>query len=380
MIPMKIKTIISICLTVLIIIALISFIKLNSNDSDNNINYNSHDTSSWTIMIYMSGDNWLNDMIPKNLGHLKSVGSTDEINIIVLVDRRGINNTNLYYIELYDANETSLNALNPKYNDELNMGHKRTLEDFIIWAMDNYPAEHFLLDFWGHGEGWKGVAPDVNDYLTMSELESALKKIVENNNGGKLDIIGFDACDMGMLEVFYQIKDYADYSIASEKEIPEHGWAYYQTFMGLTQNPDMSPIELSNLIVNEYCNAYSSGELDNEEMSVALSVIDLNNMDEIISELQFIPIDRSLLISYENSDYVDLYCYAQINGLDKLMEAVNNTVIKEKHWSNPKGKKINQAYGITIYYPEEYNDDYNKLRFSEDTLWDDGLKNVSFLL
>ena len=81
-------------------------------------------------------------------------------------------------------------------------------------------------------------------------------------------------------------------------------------------------------------------------------------------------------ISVGAPDYVDLYCYAQVNGLDKLMQAVNNTVIKERHWLNPKGKKINQAYGITIYYPEEYDNDYEKLRFSEDTHWDEGLKNV----
>ena len=373
---MKRKTILIMGIIIIVSIILFSFISSQSFFQNKLNDKTSENIPNWTIMIYMSGDNWLSDIIPKNLGHIKSVGSTEHVNIITLVDKKGDNNSNLYHIVTYDVNETPLNVLNPKYIDELNMGNKRTLEDFVTWAMANFPAKHYFLDIWGHGEGWKGVAHDGEDYLTLIELENALKTIMENNNGNKLDIIGFDACNMGMLEVFYQIKNYTDIVIASEKEIPEKGWPYYSILWTLNQDTEISPFEFSKLIVNQYFSAYSSGDLNSEKISIALSAINLNKINEIIRNLECIFTERNRLESYEDPDYVDLYYYAQVNGLSKLMDAINQTVIIEEHWSNPKGNEIQHAYGISIYYSKEYDNDYDKLKFSKETQWNDGLKNV----
>ena len=76
----------------LIIITLIisgSFIVLSSNLSNKMNNDQSQNLPAWTVMAYMSGDNWLTDMIPKNLGHMKSVGSSNDVNIVTLVDEKG---------------------------------------------------------------------------------------------------------------------------------------------------------------------------------------------------------------------------------------------------------------------------------------------------
>ena len=372
---MKIKNLFIIVILGLILISI--FISINNCllQPDINKKNNKESVSNWTFMIYMSGDNWLSDIIPKNLGHIKSVGSNEDLNIIVLVDEKGVNNTHLYYIEIYDVNETSLEALNSKYYDELNMGNKQTLEDFAIWTMNNYPAKHYFLDIWGHGKGWPGVALDGNDYLTMIELDDALKNIIQNDNGNKLDIIGFDACNMGMLEIFYQIKDYANISIASEKEIPEYGWPYYDILMSLKKDSKMTPEELSRLIVTKYHYIYSTDKFKSDDLSIALSAIDLMKIDEIVDNLENVSLDKSQCISYENPDYVDLFCYARDCGSINLKMAINKSIIAEKHWSNPNGDAIEYAYGMTIYYPEVYNKNYNELKFSIDTQWDDHFKS-----
>ena len=150
----KIFSVISI-ITILILI--FTYLNQNPNSPNNRYNINFDSYPEWTVMIYMSGDNWLSEMVSRNLGHMKSVGSTDEVNIITLMDQKGRNNSNLYHIKFQDVNETSLNELNSKYSDELNMGEEKTLIDFVTWTIDNFPAKHYLLDIWGHGKGWEGV-------------------------------------------------------------------------------------------------------------------------------------------------------------------------------------------------------------------------------
>jgi hypothetical protein len=372
--PMKKR--VQIIISVIIILLLISLtFFFQQPNSDNN--ENDQKSPSWTIIIYMSGDNHLDEMIPKNLGHMKSVGSFDDVNIVTLVDRKGSNNTELFYIETHDAKQFQLSELNPSYNNELNLGNKNTLLDFVNWSITNYPADNYLLDIWGHGKGWEGVAVDGNDYLIMPELDSSLKQIMEINNGNKLDIIGFDACNMGMLEVYCQIKDYADIAITSEKDIPERGWPYYDILMDITQNPNMSPKDFSKTIVDHYYNAYASGRLDPEDFSVQLAAIELNKIDDIIDNLEYFSTNRNIIESYERSDFKDLYHYAEINQLNDLMDTINKSIISEKHWSNPKGQKLNYCCGISIYYPNEYDDNYDKLKLSMDIEWDEGLKGVT---
>jgi hypothetical protein len=363
-------------MVLLIIIILITFLTtlaIFKQFSHNNFDKEISMYSTWTIFVYLSGDNDLEDMVSKNRGLLKSIGSTDDVNIIALTDEKGENNTKLSYIELRSTNETSLKELDPGYADELNMGDNVTLENFAIWSMDNYPADRYVLILWGHGEGWKGVAQDRGDYLTMQELDTALGRIVDHNDGKKLDIIGFDACGMGMLEVFYQVKDYADIAIASEKDIPEHGWPYYHFLKPLTEDPGMSPEDLSRLIVDEYTDSYSSGLVEDEGISVGLTAVDLSKIDDIIKYLEFASTNRYDLVFYEEPDYCDLLQYAQVNELGELEKAINASIIAERHWSNPEAPLV-CAYGMTIYYPWDYDSDYDKLKFAQDTNWDEGLK------
>src|SRR6185295_12580297 len=38
---------------------------------------------------------------------------------------------------------------------EVNMGDPAVLKDFIAWSKKNYPAKHYMLEFWSHGQGWR---------------------------------------------------------------------------------------------------------------------------------------------------------------------------------------------------------------------------------
>jgi hypothetical protein len=110
--------------------------------------------------------------------------------------------------------------------EEVNMADPQILTKFVEWSMENYPSDHYLLDLWDHGFFYGGAVKDkYNDYLTLKEIETSLKDITEWH-GKSIDIVGFDACRMGGVEVLYSLDGYCDYAIASEKDEPGEGWDY----------------------------------------------------------------------------------------------------------------------------------------------------------
>ena len=142
-----------------------------------------------------------------------------------------------------------------RFNGDLNTGSTKTLVDFVQWAHHLFPAERYALVLWGHGSGhddqnvyradpWigkprtaarlaqrrlgffsgtrrsileqgptRGYGYDdtAGDFLDNGELRKALLQVKEIL-GRKLDLLGFDACLMAMIEVAYQIHDLGQYA------------------------------------------------------------------------------------------------------------------------------------------------------------------------
>ena len=108
---------------------------------------------------------------------------------------------------------------------QTSMCNPDTLSDFIKWSIENFPADRYMLVLWDHGGGTMGgFGYDENfpqDILTISELARGVEQA-----GVKLDLISFDACLMGTLEVAVAFEQTADYLLASEESEPGDGWYY----------------------------------------------------------------------------------------------------------------------------------------------------------
>ena len=105
----------------------------------------------WTIMVYLAGDNNLDDAGVTDLQEMKKVGSTDHVNIIVQFDRAGANIvTKRYYIRKGGTPaKDEVASLG-----ETNMGDPKVLESFVQWGIKTYPAKRYMLVLWNHGSGW----------------------------------------------------------------------------------------------------------------------------------------------------------------------------------------------------------------------------------
>jgi len=297
--------------------------------------------ADWTIMIYMNGDNNLEGEALKNFKDIAKIGSTDKINIIVQFDRIGkYAHTKPDWSQTLRFRVTQNMEPLPSFAiqdiGEADMGDGKILSGFVDWAMKKYPAKHYMLDIWDHGQGYrleflasnfsqknsnlvlhdsskiyneitrtraitnqemKGNQVYIgdpfrssvnsphracsndetnNDELYNRKIQNSLENLL---NGKKIDVIGFDCCLMSMIETTYAMRHIAEYFVGSEELEPGPGWQYDDWLGQLVKNSPISALQLSKILVNSYKVRYDRIYGD---PTTTMAAIDLAHMDSIV--------------------------------------------------------------------------------------------------
>lgn len=353
------------------------------------------DTSNlpeWTIIVYadadddiLEGDLWF------DVNEMELVGSTSQVNIVVQLDRAvggfsgdGDWTDTRRYLVTQDNDLNAINSPVVEYVGEADMGDPQTLVDFVTWSIQNYPAKKYALIMSDHGSGWAEGFSDLEsgNRLSLPEITNSIAQVQSRMNGQKFEIIGFDACLMGMVEVFGALYPYSNYMIASEEVEPATGWAYAAWLEELVQNPTVSGRELSQSIVSTYIVedlvltlSRSSNEIAEIEADTTLSAIESARMPEVISAMnqfittltnvdqQWVAEGRGYTRSYYSvfgeelpSPYIDLSHFAEImattndpaivQSSQQLRTAIDTAVVAEKN-----GARMNGSYGMSFHFP-----------------------------
>lgn len=370
-------------------------------------NETSAQINEWTIMVYMAADNDLEINGISDFNEMEAIGSTDDVDVLVQFDRTSgydksngdWTDTKRFRVEK-DDNNTTISTLPIMELGEVNMGDTASLTDFIDWATENYPAKHYALVLWNHGGGWrkeegvdnqhyKDVCFDETDFdnLSNSEVTKAIRR-----SKAKIDIIAYDACLMGMMEVAYQVKDDAKIMVASEDGIPLDGFDYKSLLKHLTDSPSIEPDSLSKVIVNTFLN-FSGYEFE----SVALSAIDLSKMNDLTQKMDTMVAaiikDDTLwdqiytfttfmthFLDEPHIDIVDLskkiYNATDNEKIKTAIDSFINTFANATIANKWKGS-YSDLYGLSIYLPNpsNYDETYiaidNENTFPDSTLWDE---------
>jgi len=241
----------------------------------------------WTILGYFDGNN-AQDLDPVTLGsyviqdvqEMEQVGSTKDVQIIVMLGSiKTEGNCNYYLIEKYS--DEPADSISSKMLDSLgkkDMSDPQTLTDFIQYVVKHYSAQRYMLIINDHGSGWKGVCSDEQNgggkMMSLPELSSAL-------SGYKFETIVFDAPSMSMLEVAYQLKDKANYLIASQfKRGLQNRLSSSEWLQDLIDDPDIGSRDLvRNMVDTIYHTA------DNNEKDISISAINLSKVNILASKV-----------------------------------------------------------------------------------------------
>jgi len=319
------------------------FIKVYSAGGSTNYNLGvsaKPTTADWTFMVYLDADNNLENFGIQDFLEMAKVGSTANVNIVVQMDR--ISEYDIRYDNWTDTRRGLVRQWDKPGSSwgtsigEANMGAQSTLSDFMNWSMTNYKANNYALVLWNHGGGYDGICWDdsnQHDRLELKEISGALANLSDT-----VDIIGADACLMGMTEFAYQIRNHASVMVAAEELTPGQGWSYTRVLSDLTANSKVTAAEFGSAIVKGFGDYYGVLDTGIQETLSAIDLVKLrssnpNNLSNALSQFAttFMNVstssDRTKLETYHVSsvNFGDGY-YPEYRDLGSILAGVINDI------------------------------------------------------
>jgi hypothetical protein len=305
----------------------------------------------WTVFVYMNGKNNLESALATNWNQMTSLVPSSDVNVVVEMGRlgateawggwSGVKRFKVKQGEQATADQALLDVGATGGNTD--MGSPDTLREFLRWGISKYPAQHYMLVIWNHGQGWRfelalaqarlnllhlsarefhtsfgeerpprshvfvpdtirefpldvapaekqvdigvsgGIRSVSNDDQTHNKLyNSDIAAVVDDVFGAqKLDVLGFDACLMAMIETAHTFRKQARYLVGSEETEGNDGWDYSRFLGGLFARPAMNPHDVAVLAVQSYRDEYA----DAQDPVATMSAIDLGQIDGMVGAL-----------------------------------------------------------------------------------------------
>lgn len=242
---------------------------------------------SWVVYWYLCGSDLESEggFASGDLEELMAVNLPDEVKVVI--ETGGANEwqndtVDASKLQRYVYDKDGLNLVDEQ--EAANMGEASTLADFLDFASTNYPADRTAVVFWNHGGGSvTGVSFDElynYDSLTLAELDEAFSSVfTESKDAPPVELIGFDTCLMGTIDVAATFSGMASYLVASEELEPANGWDYSGWLEKLGEDPRMDGAALGEVICDSY---YAGCEEVGTEAETTLSVVDLSQVDPLI--------------------------------------------------------------------------------------------------
>lgn len=386
----------------------------------------------WSILTYMAGDNNLSPEGLADVIEMEKAGSSDLSNVIVEMDAHTEDFQGSYRWEITPKDPRTNTGPRKVMQQikEQDSGDPNTLKSFLTWGKELYPAEKHVVVLWNHGSGFRlrgggryltspragteragirkplfsrspllGKLTDaakniLSDDMTrnsvdMIELGNALGEagFVDNN---KIDILGFDACLMNMLEVAYEMRNFAKFIVGSEELEPGKGWPYTLDVELFNKAEGNSPEEIVQKLVKNYGDFYNQPS-ERHQWPITQSAIDLSHIEglaecmggfgnalaatlpgampklsEIREQVQY------YAASADYDDYCDLVDFANLcmtNMDDENVKAAakevisnaKNVVKAEVHY----GDDVSRSYGLTCWCPETASKYRNNIKAYE---------------
>jgi len=216
----------------------------------------------------------------------------------------------------------------------------------------------------------------------------------------KVDIVGFDACYMAMLEEAYEVKEYVRYLVASQDCEEKEGWDYGRVIQSLGQD---DALQVARHIVYRYERERMSRPADR----YSLSILDLSYCAALVDALDAVA--RLILLEQDNR-LLDSVCRARVKlhhvtglpfyvDIREFIDALWNE-LNEVHLTPARQKcvdlllEVRYALGLmvnsyvagpgcfylkgcSIYFPTSHIDSSYRGSFVKNHLWNDLLKYVT---
>lgn len=308
--------------------------------------------ADWTVVLFLQAHGSLQEPAQRALQALsEGLNKNKSSDIQVVVEVIADEDVTLYHIDNYGIHHEIL--------------EQNGIYETCLRAFSRYPSKNTMIIFSAHGSGilepywdqahgvWcydqdKGysyycgyrlrqseqffervtrlcdhkaplLAADKYVTLTASKLAANLQKL-NGAIGGKIDIIGFDMCHMAMLEIAYELRNYAQIMVASQDCEEKNGWDYgalidiLATSGGLDKK-DESATYHANCdytrivsVARRMVYAYEKMQVRAEHPVFSLSAFDLEYTDKLVRSLDVIVESLESCLKHYGNEFHDMLC------------------------------------------------------------------------
>lgn len=321
-----------------------------------------------TVLVYLAANNNLSNEAHLNIGQMKDHIGNINGNLLVYT-RLPNKKTVLYHVVNKNGKGDTVRV--KEYGNQ-NSSDPTVLRKVINEIQTNYKAKSYGLILWSHATGWvppnvgpiklKSFGSDNGDEMDIKDLNNALPSQL-------FDFIMFDACSMASVEVLYEIKDKANYFIASPGEVISNGMPYNKIVNDLFKEGSQAYMD----IAKKYFDHYNS--MTGDYQSATISVVDASKLQAIADaskltlqaqsplhadykrdHIQRMDFDRyyNPLIAFDYLDFIETnYDNPNVNT---LKSAINESLLYKANTSFFNGFKIDKNSGLTCYIPHDENE------------------------
>lgn len=344
---------------------------------------NDSHSGNWGIYIYICGSDLESDggAATEDINEILNASLPDNSNVVIQAG--GANSWNMDIDPnalqrfVYDGSNFGL----VDSGSPVNMGEQKTVEDFLQFCKDNYPADNEMVIFWDHGgASVSGACYDEvfgDDHLTLNEIDSAFSSVYGKE---RIEVVGFDCCLMATLDTAELLRNHAKMLVASEELEPGNGWYYTDWLNDLSSDPGMSNAKLGKAICDSF---YGRCQMYGTDDETTLSAIDLTQVNLVTGAMNAIGAEllgkategnADIFATYgraaqnaenyggnnESSGYFDMVdlgdlldqCSGTLDSEDFARYALKRAVVYNVH-----GSYRSESTGISVFYPYDKAED-----------------------
>ncbi len=348
----------------------------------------------WTVLIYTSASKDLEQAVEDSLQEITNHPvAGDQVHIVAQRGRA----SQAQRFQLHGSDK----PLPLGQPQEVDMTASQSLQDFLQWGMEAYPAQRYVVVLGGHAAGFAGAVTNSqrSKMLSLPEIEKALGGLP-----ARPEILVFNTCLMAQAEAAEQFSEKASYLVASQSQLRGLGLPLAPWFHDLA-TVDTSQEAASRLVEH-------SREVP--ERSPAVSAINLQEwpelrerVDALAQEVPRYPQHRQRLLDHIQNqrhlwprdsdrplvDQIDigtlLSHWSQDETLpETLRQAASHVVEGLPSLMLANSSSSREEAGLSIYAPDEpfehlgppqrkVGQIYRELRWSDSTHWDEAIRWLS---
>jgi len=191
--------------------------------------------AKWTVMVYMNGNSNLAPDILRIVNEMEAAGgSSSDVQMVVHLSRdaKQLTDKNPMFqtqspagiwtpddsrggsVRYHVTGDKNSQVTSIPLSASGDPGNAGTLQKFVVWAKQAYPAQRYMLMIYGHGAGMFGTsasdAAGGGSKMSIPDLSDSLRM------AGGVDVLFFYSCLMQMAEVSARLDGVAKVVIGSE--------------------------------------------------------------------------------------------------------------------------------------------------------------------